>query len=81
MLACGSSDGCISILTYQPETNSWDIKKIQNAHAIGCNAVSWAPGISPEPLIEGTKPQTLVKRLVSGGCDNLVKIWREDGDR
>ncbi|KAI4466854.1 nuclear pore complex protein sec13 / seh1 family member [Holotrichia oblita] len=23
----------------------------------------------------------VVKRLVSGGCDNLVKIWREDGDR
>lgn len=83
MLACGSSDGTISILTYQSETNTWDAKKIQNAHAIGCNAVSWCPANTPEPAfggvaVEGNAP---VKRLVSGGCDNLVKIWREDGDR
>lgn len=83
MLACGSSDGSISVLTYQSETNTWEAKKIQNAHAIGCNAVSWCPAIAPEPAFDGSAADvsTNVKRLVSGGCDNLVKIWREDGDR
>ncbi|GJQ84421.1 hypothetical protein Trydic_g3893 [Trypoxylus dichotomus] len=81
ILSCGSSDGSISILTYQNETNTWDTKKIPNAHAIGCNAVSWCPAITPEPAFNSTQAQPLVKRLVSGGCDNLVKIWREDGDR
>lgn len=81
ILACGSSDGSISILTYTSETNTWDAKKIQNAHAIGCNSVSWAPATTP--LFNGNEneQQPLVRRLVSGGCDNLVKIWREDGDR
>lgn len=77
----GSSDGSISILTYTPETNNWDAKKIQNAHAIGCNSVSWAPAITPFFNGNENEPQPLVKRLVSGGCDNLVKIWREDGDQ
>lgn len=81
ILACGSSDGSISILTYQSETNSWDAKKIQNAHTIGCNAVSWCPAITPEPAFENNQPHVVQKRIVSGGCDNLVKIWREDGDR
>lgn len=84
MLACGSSDGSISILTYQSETNTWEAKKIQNAHAIGCNAVSWCPANTPEPAFGGNAASEMnvcVKRLVSGGCDNLVKIWREDGDR
>lgn len=80
-LACGSSDGSISILTYQSETNSWDPKKIPNAHSIGCNAVSWAPAISPEPAFDNNSAQSSIKKLVSGGCDNLVKIWKEDGDR
>ncbi|XP_022902332.1 protein SEC13 homolog [Onthophagus taurus] len=80
ILATGSSDGSISILTYQNDSG-WDAKKIQNAHAIGCNAVSWCPAITPESAFHSNQPQTLVKRIVSGGCDNLVKIWREDGDR
>lgn len=82
VLACGSSDGSISILTYQTETNTWEAKKIPNAHAIGCNAVSWAPPFTPEPEYEETSQEIpIVKKLVSGGCDNLVKIWREESDR
>lgn len=80
ILACGSSDGSISVLSYNVGSNTWDAKKIQNAHAIGCNAVSWAPAITPV-FSGGEHETTPVKRLVSGGCDNLVKIWREDGDR
>ena len=43
ILACGSSDGSISVLSYSAN-NTWDAEKINNAHNIGCNAVSWAPG-------------------------------------
>lgn len=82
ILACGSSDGSISVLTYQSEINTWDAKKIQNAHAIGCNAVSWAPAITSEATFDNKNDaQPVVKRLVSGGCDNLVKIWKESGDK
>jgi len=69
ILACGSSDGAISILTYTDSANAWESEKIANAHTIGCNAVSWAPWV-------GTGNS--VKRFVSGGCDNLVKVWRCD---
>ncbi|KAL3286988.1 hypothetical protein HHI36_001474 [Cryptolaemus montrouzieri] len=81
ILSCGSSDGSISILTYIRENNSWDAKKIQNAHAIGCNAVCWAPAIYPEPAFDNNSEPNLKKMLVSGGCDNLVKIWKEEQDR
>ncbi|XP_059090181.1 protein SEC13 homolog [Tigriopus californicus] len=67
-LACGSSDGAISILTYIDSANNWKAEKIPNAHTIGCNAVSWAPYLF----------QQTERRFVSGGCDNLVKIWKYD---
>lgn len=35
------------------------------SHNVGCNAVSWAPALQN-------------KRFVTGGCDNLVKIWKFD---
>lgn len=82
-LACGSSDATISILSNTSDLTTWEAKKISNAHTIGCNAVSWAPASSPLPALDPTstgKP-IQVKRLVSGGCDNLIKIWKEDGDR
>ena len=67
---------------------------IFNGHAIGCNAVSWAPATIPGSLITPTSGANLqtgqphnatntvqsVKRFATAGCDNLVKIWgyRED---
>jgi protein transport protein SEC13 len=61
---------------------------IFNGHAIGCNAVSWAPATQPGSLIAPQPPTApganassqSVKRFASAGCDNLVKIWgyRED---
>merc|ERR1739838_724955 len=47
MLACGSSDGSISILTGSADGSTWEAKKISNAHTIGCNAVSWGPSVAP----------------------------------
>lgn len=72
-LACASSDATVSILSHKGN-NVWDIQKIQ-AHSIGVNSVSWAPSVSPGSLIGSSAPQ-LVRRIVTGGCDNLVKVWR-----
>merc|ERR1712060_97154 len=44
-------------------------RMVNNGHTIGCNSVSWAPGLGAG-----------IKRFVSGGCDSLVKIWREGED-
>lgn len=56
-----------------------------DGHAIGCNAVSWAPAVQPGSLIAPQPTASLpgqpsaglqsVKRFASAGCDNLVKIW------
>lgn len=83
VLACGSSDGSISILTCFIEFGKWDSKKILNAHTIGCNSVSWCPSTIPEPAFDQrTHKGTFgVKRLATGGCDNTIKIWKEEGDR
>lgn len=82
ILACGSSDGSISILTGSGDGSTWDAKKITNAHTIGCNAVSWCPATVVNPVFDvNARAGPPVKRLVSGGCDNAVKIWKEDGDR
>ncbi|TKC33631.1 hypothetical protein EI555_017685, partial [Monodon monoceros] len=50
--------------------------------AIGCNAVSWAPAVVPGSLIDqpsGQKPN-YIKKFASGGCDNLIKLWKEEED-
>jgi len=65
-LACGSSDGYISILSHDERSDSFISKKFEG-HNLGVNSVSWAP-ISP-------------KRVVSGGCDNAIKIWNLDREQ
>eukprot|EP00057_Strongylocentrotus_purpuratus_P019109 XP_011673583.1 PREDICTED: protein SEC13 homolog [Strongylocentrotus purpuratus] len=78
VLAAASSDGSVSVLTHND--GKWDSQKVKDAHAIGCNSVSWAPAVEPGSLIEpptGQKPN-LVRRFVTGGCDNLVKVWKEE---
>lgn len=79
ILACGSSDGSISILVSNGDT--WETQKITNAHTIGCNAVSWCPAIEQACDTGSMQRSAPVKRLASGGCDNLVKIWREENER
>jgi protein transport protein SEC13 len=71
-LACASSDENVSVLTHHGE-GQWssvmlESKEGKRAHKTGANAVSWAP-------------PALGLRLVTGGCDNRIKIWAcgEDG--
>jgi hypothetical protein len=49
------------------------------AHAIGCNAVSWAPAARAGSLLAAPNASGArsppVKRFASAGCDNIVKIW------
>jgi len=75
VLAAASSDCSLSLLTHKGD-NTWETTKISQAHSIGVNAVSWAPAVSPGSLISSSQSPAPAKRFVSGGCDNLVKIWR-----
>lgn len=74
VLVCASSDGRVSILTYK-EDGSWDVNTV-TAHSIGVNSVSWAPANVPGSVITSGAEGLGPKRFASGGCDNLVKIWR-----
>jgi hypothetical protein len=41
--------------------------------SLGCNSVSWAPY---HPITSHTGESTgLIYRLVTGSCDNIVRIW------
>lgn len=71
LLACASSDGNVSVLEF--EDNRWE-HKIFPAHGIGVNAVSWAPALYPGAIFSRGQHSS-VRRFVTGGSDNLVKIW------
>ncbi|EPS42912.1 hypothetical protein H072_3150 [Dactylellina haptotyla CBS 200.50] len=73
ILACASTDGKVSVLEFKDD--SWDTR-IFNAHATGCNAVSWAPDVSPGSIVQSSATTTAgIRKFVTGGSDNLVKIW------
>ncbi|ORX39375.1 WD40-repeat-containing domain protein [Kockovaella imperatae] len=90
ILACASSDGKISILSFQND-GSTDAS-IFPAHGQSANAVSWAPSVlstppgqAPQPGQNGQVPGVAAgatlqqqKRIVSGGSDNLIRIWGYD---
>ena len=76
IFACGSSDGSISIVSLSGDGN-WTARKIEHAHPTGCTSVSWAPYFPVDESQMSTSTLSS-KRIVSGGCDNQVKIWRED---
>jgi len=56
--------------------NQW-VSTLFHAHAMGCNAVSWSPSVSPGAVASASGGQQTapVKRFVTGGSDCLVKIW------
>ena len=76
ILLCGSSDGYISIHEYKNE--QWFSRK-QEAHSLGVNSVSWGPSFYPITF-QNEENNNLTNslapiRFVTGGCDNLVKVW------
>ncbi|BFZ57646.1 GTPase-activating protein S13 [Savitreella phatthalungensis] len=90
VLACASSDGKVSVLEFKDD-GSWDTR-LMTAHPLGSNAVSWAPATVPGSLISATGRGPAagdnasgsaavagpIRKFVTGGCDNLAKIWRYD---
>lgn len=64
-------------LTARLDDGQWGADVFE-AHAIGCNAVSWAPAARAGSLLApnaGGRRPSPVKRFASAGCDNIVKIW------
>uniref|UniRef100_A0A0D9V7L1 Uncharacterized protein n=1 Tax=Leersia perrieri TaxID=77586 RepID=A0A0D9V7L1_9ORYZ len=76
-LACGSSDGNISVFSARSD-GGWETTRIDQAHPVGVTSVSWAPAMAPGALINsGPSGQfEYVQKLASGGCDNTVKVWK-----
>jgi protein transport protein SEC13 len=74
LLACASSDGQVSVLEFRD--NNWS-SQIFHAHGLGVNAVSWAPSGMPGAITrrDGGDQGAGVKRFVTGGSDNQVKLW------
>jgi protein transport protein SEC13 len=70
VLAAASSDGHISVVSFRADVSAEASTKFL-AHAAGVCAVSWSP---PAAAFGGGAAP--VKRFVSGGCDNLVCVWR-----
>ncbi|UNI18150.1 GTPase-activating protein S13 [Purpureocillium takamizusanense] len=85
LLACASSDGSVSVLEFKD--NAVDHVTLP-AHGLGVNSVSWAPATSPGSIVSsapvGGGPAAAAaalagnRRFVTGGSDNLVKIWAFD---
>jgi protein transport protein SEC13 len=77
LLACASSDGHVSVLEFK-DTNL--DHKIFLAHGLGVNAVSWAPATNASSIVSSSPGLGAggTRRFVTGGCDNLLKIWTYD---
>ena len=51
------------------------------AHGLGVNSVSWAPATAPGSVVSAAAPtpgSLGQRRFVTGGCDNILKIWAYD---
>ncbi|KAK0641246.1 WD40-repeat-containing domain protein [Cercophora newfieldiana] len=77
LLACASSDGNVSVLEFKD--NGWE-HSIFHAHGLGVNSVSWAPATTPGSIVSSNPGpgSTSNRRFVTGGSDNLLKIWVYD---
>lgn len=77
LLACASSDGNVSVLEFKD--NAVDHGTFP-AHGLGVNSVSWAPATSAGSIVSSSPGPGSVgnRRFVTGGSDNLLKIWAFD---
>lgn len=72
LLACASSDGHVSVLEFRD--NNWTHQTF-HAHGMGVNSISWAPAAFAGSLISSNPGPGQQRRFVTGGSDNLIKIW------
>jgi protein transport protein SEC13 len=80
VLAAACADGSLSVLSLA-QNNQWTQDRFM-AHEGGCNAVSWGPDFKAGALLASSSGQAISasQRLVTGGCDNFLRIWsRIDG--
>jgi len=79
-LASASSDGTVTVHSRKND-HTWSTKSF-HAHANGVMAVSWSPMATPAAMSLGVAStgaqNSSSQRLVTGGCDNQVRIWRFD---
>lgn len=77
LLACASSDGNVSVLEFKD--NAVDNATFP-AHGLGVNSVSWAPASNPGSIVSSAPGPGSAgnRRFVTGGCDNVLKIWAFD---
>jgi len=74
VLALGAADGTVSVLS-RKQDNTWDVQTFM-AHKGGVNAVSWGPDVKTGALLSAGGSTHFERRLVSGGCDNQIRMWR-----
>lgn len=72
LLLCASSDGQVSVVEFKGDSEPESV--CFPAHSVGVNSASWAPYTSSKG------GSAAPRRFASGGCDNLVKIWKYDAD-
>ena len=71
MLLTGSSDCTVSVISRLSE-DKWESSQFES-NSNGVTSVSWAPGVSLSQMQSGET--YLLRRFVTGGGDNLVKVW------
>lgn len=71
LLLCASSDGQVSVVEFRDDAKPQST--LIPAHQVGVNAASWAPAVP-------TPGEPMPRRFVTGGGDNLVKVWRYDSN-
>lgn len=77
LLLCASSDGNVSVVEFK-EGGNCEATTFA-AHDVGANSASWAPPTVSGSLIQPINGKVSNNiRIVTGGCDNLVKIWKYD---
>eukprot|EP01132_Coremiostelium_polycephalum_P007913 gene7913-9739_t len=83
ILACASSDGTVSIHDYNYKSKNWEAPIKIPVSQIGVNSVSWAPATVPASIVNNANHtiQTHTKRIVTGACDNLIKVFKFSEDK
>lgn len=81
-LACASSDGTVSVYSHNSD-NTWR-RKVFSGHPQGVTCLAWGnavpdPSVTVNPTMQQPGTQQLSPpQMVTGGCDNQVRIWTRD---